>query len=123
MLRVILEQDGSSSCPGRVALSYDKQEEDTRDVDHYLPVFNHFLSHLFWVPFSAIIPLPCSNLKGCESIKEICNGHWRSDCTFFLHSMYPIYHYFGSGVCFISLYVCYFDDYRSVSPLFFAASV
>ena len=29
---VILEQDGSSSCPGRVALSYDKQEEDTRTL-------------------------------------------------------------------------------------------
>ena len=29
---VILEEDGSSPCPGRVAPSYDKQEEDTRTL-------------------------------------------------------------------------------------------
>ena len=29
---VILKEDGESSCPGRVALSYDEQEEDTRTL-------------------------------------------------------------------------------------------
>mmetsp|Transcript_43049 Transcript_43049/g.60378 ORF Transcript_43049/g.60378 Transcript_43049/m.60378 type:complete len:140 (+) Transcript_43049:78-497(+) len=29
---VILEEDGSSPCPGRVAPSYDQQEEDTRTL-------------------------------------------------------------------------------------------